>query len=257
MPKKLPSIASAFIFTFIIIFWQTYVNIFRIPEWILPGPYKIVLTLWEQRTTLFFHAIPTLFEALIGLFIAILIGIVVSICMKASRLFKDTMYPILILSQAVPFIALAPLLAMWLGFGFEPKIILIALVCFFPIAITLFEGFGSVDRNMERFMIALGATKWQRFRYLLFPASLPSFFSGLKVAATYSILTAVVSEWIGTDRGLGIFLVRSAKSFLVDRVFATVVLISILSIVVVRLVDVAARVVMPWYFRAEIRKEKI
>lgn len=248
MRKKLQNIGSLLVFFIFLILWESAVKLFSIQDWILPGPLKIVSSLWNAKELIIYHSLPTIYEAISGLLIAIFVSIGISIIMYYFRFLQKILYPYLILSQTIPFITLAPLLTIWFGFGILAKVIIIALVCFFPITINLFDGFRSVDSNMERFMYTMGATKWQLFRFVILPSSLPSFFSGLRIAAAYCILGAVISEWVGTDRGLGILLVRSSKSYLTDRVFATVFVITILSLTAVFIVESLARLIIPWHY---------
>ncbi len=228
--------------------WQITVIGFHIETWILPSPTQIFNSFWESRSLIFYHLVPTLIEAIIGLVGAVLVSVFIAILMERFQVMKKIIYPFLIISQTIPFIILAPLLTLWFGFGLLPKIIIISLVCFFPIAINLFDGFQSVDPTMLRLLTSMGANKKQMFQWVKWPASLPSFFSGLRIAAAYSILGAVVSEWMGADRGLGILLIRSTKSYLTDRVFATIGVITILSIMAVLLVEIIARISIPWHF---------
>jgi len=248
LKKRLRNIDNLVVFLAFLLVWEISVKRFHIQEWILPGPIQILQALWNARELIIYHSKPTIIEAIAGLSIAALFGVGISTAMQWSARLEKIIYPFLILSQTVPFIVLAPLLTVWFGFGIMPKIIVIALVCFFPITINLFDGFRSVDHDMKRFMISIGATKWQLFKFVTFPASLPSFFSGLKVAAAYCVLGAVVAEWIGTDRGLGILLIRSAKSYLIDRVFATIFIITLFSVIVVVIVEGIARIFIPWHF---------
>ncbi|PIW73296.1 ABC transporter permease, partial [Candidatus Roizmanbacteria bacterium CG_4_8_14_3_um_filter_34_9] len=206
----------------VLLTWQFSVSFFHIEQWILPSPIQIIDSFWQSRSLIFFHLVPTIFEASIGLIGAIFISIFIAILMERSQVMKKIIYPFLIISQTIPFIILAPLLTLWFGFGLLPKIIIIALVCFFPITINLFDGFQGVDPSILRLLNSMGANQKQIFRLVKWPASLPAFFSGLRIAAAYSILGAVVSEWMGADRGLGILLIRSTKSYLTDRVFAVI-----------------------------------
>jgi len=245
MKNYIPSVITAFI---VLIFWQLAVYFFHIETWILPGPLQIASSFWQARSLVFYHMVPTVFEAVVGLTTATLVGIVIAIAMEWSEFIRKIIYPFLILSQTIPFIVLAPLLAIWFGFGLLPKIIIISLICFFPITINLFDGFSAVDPAILKLLTSMGATKTQILKWVKWPASLPVFFSGLRIAAAYSILGAVISEWIGTDQGLGILLIRSAKSYLTDRVFATIGLITILSIVAVLVVETIARISIPWHY---------
>jgi len=228
--------------------WQLTVIMFHIEQWILPAPTQIINSFWQSRSLIFYHLIPTVVEAMIGLIGATIISIVIAILMERSKIIRKIIYPFLIISQTIPFIILAPLLTLWFGFGLLPKIIIISLVCFFPITINLFDGFQGVDPAILCLLTSMGANQKQMFKWVKWPASLPNFFSGLKIAAAYSILGAVVSEWMGTDRGLGILLIRSTKSYLTDRVFATIGIITILSMVAVFTVEIIARISIPWHY---------
>ncbi len=252
MKKYFLSFLTAVISLFV---WQITVMGFNIEAWILPSPSRIFVAFWQSRALIFYHLIPTLIEAVIGLTGAVFISIFIAIFMERYYAFQKIIYPFLIISQTIPFIILAPLLTLWFGFGLPPKIIIISLVCFFPITINLFDGFQGVDSSILRLLTSMGASQKQIFKLVKLPASLPSFFSGLRIASAYSILGAVVSEWMGADRGLGILLIRSTKSYLTDRVFAVIGIITLLSIFAVLLVEIIARILIPWhYYKLKIRK---
>jgi ABC-type nitrate/sulfonate/bicarbonate transport system permease component len=231
-----------------LLIWEFIVKTFQIEQWILPTPSQIFISFWQSRSLLFYHLIPTGIEAIAGLVGAIFVSIFIAILMERYQIMKKIIYPFLIISQTIPFIILAPLLTLWFGFGFLPKIIIITLVCFFPITINLFDGFQGVDHSILNLLKSMGASQKQIFKMVKLPASLPNFFSGLRIAAAYSILGAVVSEWMGADRGLGIFLIRATKSYLTDRVFAIIGVITILSIGAVLLVEIIARISIPWHY---------
>ena len=233
----------------VIIFWQFSVIGFQIDKWILPGPAEIASSFWQAKSLIIYHSLPTIFEASIGLTLATLIGIIIAIAMEWSDFIRKIFYPFLILSQTIPFIVLAPLLTIWFGFGLTPKVIIIALVCFFPITINLFDGLSTVDSATLKLMLSMGANKKQVLKWVKWPTSLPTFFSGLRIAAAYSILGAVISEWVGAEKGLGILLTRSAKSYLTDRVFATIAVITVLSILAVLIVELIARLTIPWHYK--------
>jgi len=242
-------------FIIILLLWQLIVTWFHIEQWIIPTPLKIIDSFWQSRSLIFYHMIPTVLEALIGLFCATILGIFIAILMERSDVVKKIIYPFLIISQTVPFITLAPLLTLWFGFGLLPKIIIIILVCFFPITISLFDGLSSVDPKTIKLLTSMGATRGQILKWVKWPSSLPTFFSGLKIAGAYAVLGAVISEWVGSDRGLGILLTRSAKSYLVDRVFATVGIITILSIIVILAIEGITRITIPWnYYKLKTKK---
>ncbi|MDD3032330.1 MAG: ABC transporter permease subunit, partial [Atribacterota bacterium] len=154
--------------------------------------------------------------------------------------------PLLVVSQTIPVMILAPLFAMWFGFGILPKIIVVILVCFFPIVISLLEGLNSIDQDLLNLMKSMKANRWQIFYLAKFPASLGSFFSGLKIAATYSIIGAVIGEWMGGKAGLGVYMTRVRQSFALDKVFATVLIIIFLSIMLFKTIELIQYLAMPW-----------
>lgn len=245
MKQYFSPIAAGLLVLFI---WEFIVKTFHIEQWILPAPTQIINAFWQSRSLIFFHLAPTVIEAMIGLVGAVFVSVFIAVTMERFQTIRKIIYPFLIISQTIPFIILAPLLTLWFGFGLLPKIIIISLICFFPIAINLFDGFQSVDPSIFRLLTSMGARQKQMFKWVKLPSSLPAFFSGLRIAAAYSILGAVVSEWMGADRGLGILLVRSTKSYLTDRVFAVIVIITILSIAAVLIVEIIARLSIPWHY---------
>lgn len=237
-----------FTFILILILWQVGVRVSGVEKWLLPTPTLIAAALWESRELIFSHMTQTILETVLGLTLAVLLGIGVAMLMEWSTFFKNLLKPFLVISQTIPFIVLAPLLIIWLGYGILPKIVVIVMACFFPISMNIFDGFKSVDHNMKKLLQSMGANKWQVFRLATFPASLPYFFSGLRIAGAYAVGVAVVSEWLGAERGLGILLLRSAKSYQTEAVFASIIVISTLSLLLVGIIELAARRMIPWHF---------
>jgi ABC-type nitrate/sulfonate/bicarbonate transport system permease component len=230
----------------LLVLWQLVVPAMQIPIWILPTPIEIGYEVYASRELLINHLIPTLIEASIGLFVAIVLALGLAMLLEWSKPLKKIVFPYLVLSQTIPTIALAPLLAIWFGFGMLSKVLVVILICFFPITVNTLDGFAQSDESSLKFLKTLRATPLQLFRYCKIPYSLPSFFAGLRIAVTYSILGAVISEWFGGNVGLGVLLIRSAKSYLTARVFAIVVIISVVTLVAVWMVDLLAKKVLPW-----------
>ncbi|MGM0922215.1 MAG: ABC transporter permease [Bacillota bacterium] len=231
--------------------WELAVIVSKVEKWILPRPTHIFITLAEMRGTIGGHILQTMAEAVLGLLIAVTAGVLIAILIDMSHWVRKAVEPLLVLSQTIPIIALAPLLIIWFGFGIFPKVIVVALVCFFPIAINLSDGFRLIDRDMVKLMRTLGASRRQMFIKLKLPAATPFFFSGLKIAGTYSVMGAVIGEWLGASKGLGILLTRSSQSFLTDKVFATIVLIVGLSLIIFALIEILARIMMPWKYKQQ------
>ncbi|MBO8172847.1 MAG: ABC transporter permease [Bacillaceae bacterium] len=237
------------VFLLLITIWQLFVNLSGIEEWLLPGPIAIIEALWGNRDLMWYHSVQTLSETLVGLAIAVAVGVLIATVIESSELLRKSFYPLLVATQTVPIVAVAPLLFIWLSYGFTHKVFVVALVCFFPVTISLADGYRMVDRDMVRYMTSMGASPVQIFRMVKLPAALPSFFSGLRIAATYSVMGAVIGEMIGASRGLGIFLIRASQSYLTDRVFAIIVVITLLSLSIYAFVEILARVMMPWYHK--------
>lgn len=226
--------------------WQVAAAVFHVPAWLLPAPSRIVGELISQRTPLFIHSVRTLYEALLGLGIAILLGVVLGALIEKAAWLRRTLYPLLVVSQTVPLIVLAPLLVIWFGYGITPKILVVVLACFFPVAVNTVTGLESADPDLIRLFRSMGASRTQVFFLVQWPSAVPAILSGTRVAAGYSVMAAVVGEWMGSDSGLGVYIVRSAHSFLTSRVFAGIVLISLFSVVLFAAVERVERLAVRW-----------
>ncbi len=248
--KRLKNIGSSLIpvafFSIIILLWQYIVDRGMIARYILPSPSDIIITTFRILPDLKTHIFTTLEEALVGFFIAIILAVILAVLMDSFNLLRRAFYPLFIVSQTIPIIVLVPLLVMWFGFGQLPKIIVVILVCFFPIVVNLLEGLGSIDRDMLNLFKLMNANYFQIFRFAKFPASLGNFFSGLKIAATYSIMGAVIGEWMGGKDGLGVYMTRVRQSFALDKVFSVIIIIILLSLLLFKSLELIQYLVMPW-----------
>lgn len=233
----------------IILLWHFASSRAIIAFWIIPSPQAVLKVFRENSDLIWHHLKPTLFAALLGLMISIVIGSLTAIMMDVSKLFRQIIYPYLVVSQTVPIIAVAPIIIIWFGYGISAKVFTVILVCFFPIALGLFEGFQQVSMEQIRLMKALGASGWKCFRYLKLPASLPGFFTGLKLAATYSVMGAVIGEWLGGSAGLGIYMTRATKSFHTAHVFAVILVIIAVSMGLFGIVAALDRVFLAWRYK--------
>jgi len=230
----------------LLIIWQIASLAEWIPSYMLPAPSDVVLAFIKEFPLLMEHAQVTLLEALLGLIFGVLLGFLCAAFMDACKPIQKALYPILILTQTVPPVAIAPLLILWFSYGIAPKVILVVLVSFFPIAIGLLEGFQSVDVDTIRLMRSMKATPWQIFWHVKFPHALGEFFSGLKIAVSYSVVGAVIAEWLGGYSGLGVYMTRVKKSYDYDKMFAVIFLISAISLALMGLVKLAQYKLMPW-----------
>ncbi|MBD7968673.1 ABC transporter permease [Paenibacillus gallinarum] len=226
--------------------WQIAVPLFHIEKWILPSPADITKEAIAQASSLTEHTWATVQLTLLGFFIGTGVGLLTAMLLHLVPFLKSALYPLLILSQNIPTIALAPLLMIWFGFGLLPKIIVITLVCFFPVAISTMDGLTQTDRGMMNYMRMAGASKAQIFRKLEVPHALPSVFSGVKIAATYSVMGAVIAEWIGTDRGIGYYMMLQKSAYRTDRVFVAMAIIVLLSLVLFAMIALLEKILVRW-----------
>jgi len=230
----------------ILLVWQLVCMSGLVPGFMLPSPVRVSQALAADFPLLMRHSRRTLLQALAGLTLAAMAAFILSIAMDINRFLKESLSPILLLTQTIPTIALAPLLILWMGYGMAPKITLVFLVCFFPMTIGLLGAFAQTDIDTIRLLKSMGASRWQTYRYIKLPQALPAFFSGLKVSGSYSIIGAVIAEWLGGDAGLGVYMIRVRRSYSFDRMFAAILLTSALSIVLIKLIALIEKEAMPW-----------
>ncbi|MED4781061.1 ABC transporter permease [Brevibacillus choshinensis] len=212
-----------------LIVWEAGCRLLHVPPFILPPPSAVVVALWDLRATLFgLHLWVTLKEVLLGLSVSILFGILLAFAMNMSRVVERLVYPYIVISQTIPIIALSPVFILWFGYDLSGKIAITILFTFFPIVVNTYDGLRSTDKEMLQLLKTMGANRMQIFTKLQLPSSLPHFFSGLKVAATYSVAGATIGEWLGASEGLGYFGRRASGNFQAPALFASVFLLSVL-----------------------------
>ena len=226
--------------------WQLACSAGWVPNFMLPSPVQVVQALVKDAALLASHAVTTLSEAALGLAIGVALGFVMAVVIDRFQTVGLALNPLITISQTVPTVAIAPLLVLWFGYGLAPKVVLVVISTFFPITVSLVSGFESVDPDMIELMRTMGASRAQVFFNVKLPAATESFFSGLRISATYAIVGAVIAEWLGGFTGLGVYMTRVRKSFSYDRMFAVIIVISALSLGLMKLVDLLQRVCMPW-----------
>jgi len=240
--KVSPVIAIAFI----LILWQILSATGVVPKFMLPSPVDVVIAFIGDFSLLMEHAATTLTEAFLGLIIGTALGFVIAVVMDHYPIAYKSVYPLMVLTQTVPTVAIAPLLVLWLGYGLLPKVTLIVLTTFFPIAIGLLDGFRSVDPDSLSLLKAMGASRLQCFMHIKLPSSLSHFFAGLRISVSYSVVAAVISEWLGGFYGLGVYMTRVRKSYSFDKMFAVIFFISLISLILMFGVTLLKDAVMPW-----------
>ena len=231
---------------FVFVIWEVAVHVTHVSVDVLPSPTRVFRMLLVNRDKFWMHLIPTLQETLIGLGATILVAVFISVLCDFLPTVRKFVYPILVVSQTVPVIVIAPLMVIWFGYGLFPKIIVIVLVTFFSIAVALTDGFDSTEPETVNLLRSMGATKWQQFYYVRLPASLPSFFTGLRIAITWSVTAAIFGEYVGAERGLGIFMQICKNDFRTDLVLGSVIIISAVSLILFGVVAILRRLFIPW-----------
>ena len=222
----------------------------------LPSPIDVVKAFADNFSIMMKQAAVTLQETLYGLLIGIAIAFVIASLMDRFTIINKALYPVLVVTQTIPTIAIAPLLVLWMGFGMAPKITLVVITTFFPIAIGLLNGFQSVDEDAINLMRSMGARRLQIFSIIKLPNATASFFSGLRISAAYAVVGAVVSEWLGGFEGLGVYMTRVKKAYAFDKMFAVIVFISAISLVLMGIVVLLEKISMPWVHKKEISGDK-
>jgi ABC-type nitrate/sulfonate/bicarbonate transport system permease component len=230
----------------LVVVWQGVSAAGLLPPYMLPGPLRVAAAFGRDFPLLMGHLGRTLFEALSGLFLSVAAALALATLMDANRFLKTAVSPVLLLTQTVPVIALAPLLVLWMGYGAAPKITLVFLTCFFPLTVGLLGGFAKADTDAVRLLQSMGADRVQIYRYIKLPGALGEFFSGLRISSAYSIIGAVIAEWLGGEAGLGVYMTRVRKSYSFDRMFAVILLVAVLSLALMKLVGGVVAAAMPW-----------
>jgi ABC-type nitrate/sulfonate/bicarbonate transport system permease component len=231
----------------VILVWEAYCRVAGISPVVLPSPTRILEQLWAFRGDAVRHTIPTLAETGLGLSLSVAVSVVAAVAMDRFETVRRALEPLFVASQTVPVVAIAPLLVLWFGFGLAPKVLIVVLVTFFPITVALLDGLAVASGEATDLLRSFGADRMQTFRKLRWPAALPSFFTGLRIAATYGVIGAVFGEYVGAYEGLGIWLQLSQNAFRTDLVFAAILLSGVLSVGLFWLVTAFERLVIPWY----------
>ena len=230
----------------VVLGWEAWVRVRDVPGYLLPPPSALWQAFLDQREVLPGHTRTTLTEAMLGLGLVAVLGVTLAALIASVPLARRVLYPLLVLSQNIPVLVLAPLLAVWFGFGMTPKVLIVVLIGFFPIAVSTADGLIHADREMVELVRSMGGNRAQVLRTVLIPSAVPSFFAGLQIGAAYAVIGAVIAEWMGASSGLGLFITRSQRAFRTDQIFMAVVLIALISIALFVSVQLLARLVMPW-----------
>ena len=231
----------------LIVLWDVAIRIFRIPPYQIPKPADVLLTLWTEGPQLLQQAVPTTIATVQGFLLSAVFGIGIAVLIAGSRTVESYVYPLLVFSQSVPKIAIAPLFVVWFGFGIIPKVISAFLLGFFPVVVSAVQGFKSVDPDMVDLARAMQGSRFHVFCAVNLPHAMPAIFSGLKVSVTLAVVGAVVGEFVGSNSGIGYVLQRSIGTFDLPTMFAALVILALLGVVLFWIVDRIERLVIPWH----------
>lgn len=231
----------------LLVLWDVAVRLFRIPPYLIPAPWDVVLAFRNEGGELLAQAVPTTIATLGGFLLSALFGIPVAMLIAGSRPVEAYVYPLLVFSQSIPKVAVAPLFVVWFGFGIMPKVISAFLLGFFPVVVAGVQGFKSLDTDMRDLARSMKASWLQTFRMVSLPHALPAIFAGLKVSVTLAVVGAVVGEFVGANSGIGFVLQRSIGNFELPTMFAALVILALIGVILFWLVDLIERMAVPWH----------
>jgi NitT/TauT family transport system permease protein len=230
----------------ILVMWEAAIHVFDIQRFLLPRPGDVLATLWEKREVLLDESWVTFQESLLGFLLAVAVAVPVAILLTFSKIAARTIYPVLVISQVIPKVAVAPLLVVWMGFGVAPKILLAFLVAFFPIVVNTATGLNNIEPKMIHLARSMGASTWQTFLHFRLPSSLPIFFAGLKVGVTFAVIGALVGEFVGAGSGLGHLTVIAMGSLNTELVFASIIVMAAIGVAMYVVIEILERLLVPW-----------
>jgi putative hydroxymethylpyrimidine transport system permease protein len=226
--------------------WAWVAALDSVDDLTLASPSEVAQAFEDDWTLLWDNAWVTLQEVLLGLAIAVVAGFAFAVGMHLSRALRDAAYPLLVGSQAIPIVVLAPIFVLAFDYGIGPKLAIVALICFFPITVNVLDGLRAVDAEQLKLMRSLGASRLRTLRVVELPAALPSFFSGLRVAASVSVIGAVFGEWAGSDQGLGRLVLLGNNQLQTPRVYAGIVILTLMAVTLFGLASLLERLACPW-----------
>ncbi len=237
----------------LLLIWEAAVRATGVTPDILPAPSRVLVQGWDARADLWQNTLPTLYVTLIGFAVSLAIGWALAIAIDFSSWLRRGIMPLLVASQTIPVIAIAPLVIIWFGFGLFPKVLVIALVTFFPVTVGLVEGFDSADRESANLVKSMGGNRWKLFCHVRLPSALPAFFTALRISITYAVTGAIFAEYVGAEYGLGIYMGMQKNAFRTDLVLAAVIVTAVLSVALFALTYLFEYLIVPWHIKARRR----
>ena len=241
--RGLPALISI---TVLLLGWEAYARLSGVSPTTLPAPSRVITQAWQYRQALWENTLPTIRATVLGFACSLTVAFILSVLVDFFRPVRRALFPIFIISQTLPLVAIAPLVVLWFGFGLAPKILLVALVTFFPMLVALTQGYDSTEEEIEQLLTSMGAPKWKRFLLARLPSALPYLFAGLRISITYAVVGAIFAEYAGAAKGLGIYILNAKNNFRPDLVLAAVLVSAVLTLILFGLTLLVQRLVMPW-----------
>jgi ABC-type nitrate/sulfonate/bicarbonate transport system permease component len=241
--RAAPAVCAALV---AVLVWELYADFSGIRPSVLPAPSRVLVQAWLNRASLADNTWPTIVVTLSGFVCSLAVAFGFSVLMDFLRPLRRALYPLFVVSQTLPLVAIAPLIVLWFGFGLLPKVLLVALVTFFPMLVALLEGYEATDKHIAELLVSMKASRWQMFTLARLPSSLPYFFAGLRISVTYAVVGAIFAEYAGAAKGLGIYILSAKNNFRPDLVLAAVFVSACLTLLFFAIAVVASRIFMPW-----------
>ena len=242
-----PATRPFWLILMLLLLWDIVVRLFKIPPYLIPPPLAVVRELGKEWPMLLSQSLPTLYATLGGFAASALVGVPIAMWIAHSRTVESFVYPLLVFSQSIPKVAIAPLFVVWFGFGIVPKVIAAFLLGFFPVVVSTVQGFKSIEPDVIDLARSMGASPLKIFMKFRLPQALPSIFSGLKVSVTLAVVGAVVGEFVGSNSGIGFVLQRATGTFDLPLMFAALVVLSTMGVLLFLVVEMVERWLMPWH----------
>ncbi|WP_283192814.1 ABC transporter permease [Rhizobium sp. AN80A] len=246
--RALPAIVAVCL---LVAAWEAYVRLSGISPTTLPAPSRVLAQTFQSRWALFDNVVPTLRATLAGFGCSLALAFILSVLLDFCQPLRRALFPLFIISQTLPLVAIAPLIVLWFGFGLMPKILLVALVTFFPMLVALCQGYQSTEDELQQLVASMGAPRWKQFLLARLPSALPFFFAGLRISITYAVVGAIFAEYAGAAKGLGIYMLNAKNNFRPDLVLAAVLVSAVLTLTLFGLTVIAERLAMPWTRRGK------
>jgi ABC-type nitrate/sulfonate/bicarbonate transport system permease component len=241
--SALPAIGATAAF---VLLWELYADLSGIRPSTLPAPSRVLTQAWVNRQALIDNTWPTIGATIAGFACALAVAFLFSVLMDFARPIRRALFPLFVISQTLPLVAIAPLIVLWFGFGLLPKIVLVALVTFFPMLVALLQGYEATDKDIAELLVSMKASRWKIFTTARLPSALPYFFAGLRIAITYAVVGAIFAEYAGAAKGLGIYILNAKNNFRPDLVLAAVLVSACLTLVLFAAAIVIGNLAMPW-----------